>query len=141
MSKSLKGCCRKAITAMIKTAETGTALKVLLAASPFVLILPDVLPPGSSQEAVETLGEKLVEMSGEQVLNKIVDTSSAPDFADSVRNANAVTLGLMHRTARIHSLTHASGLTEGQIWSKLVEIYDENGEIRSGGGWDWNPFW
>ena len=141
MADKLKSCCRNALIGMIKTGEMGSALQVLLAASPFVLILPDILPPGSSKAAIETPGEKLVEMSCDEVLGNIIDTSSAPDFADSVRNASEMTLGFMHRTALIHSLTHAKGLTEGQIWEKLKEVYDEEGAIRSGGGWDLNPFW
>lgn len=141
MSKPIKGCCRNAISAMINTGSLGSSLQILLAASPFVLILPDVLPPGSAKEAATTLGEKLVQMSGEKVLENINKTSTLPDFADSVRNANEVALGMMHRTATLHALTHANGITEGQIWVKLTEIYDEKGEIRSGGGWDLNPFW
>ena len=88
MSNTLPKCCGRALEQMIGCAELGSALKVFLAASPFVLILPDVLPPGSAKEAAETLCEKAYEMSADKVLSNVVDTSSLPDFADSVRNAN-----------------------------------------------------
>ncbi len=139
----MNGCCVRAVEDMQGCAELGVALKVFLAASPFVLILPDILPPASAKEAVETLGEKMVQMAGEKVLSNVVDTSALPDFADSVRNVNEIALGRMHMIAQIHSLRHAGGNIEGQLWGRLREIYDPKGEIRSGsgGGWDLNPFW
>ena len=141
MAKNLPACCARALDQMMGCAELGTALKVFIAASPFILILPDMLPPNSAKEAAETLTEKAVQMSGEKVLSNVVDTSKLPDFADSVRNVNEIALNRMHMFAQIHSLRHAGGNTEGKLWAKLQEIYDEDGEIRSGGGWDWNPFW
>ena len=142
MSKPLKSCCRRALDQMQGVAELGVALKVFLAASPFILILPDLLPPGSAKEAAETLSEKLVQMSGEKVLSNVVDTSALPDFVDSVRNVNEIALNRMDHFAKIHSLRHVGTDTEGQLWAKLREIYKEDGEIRSGGGgWDLNPFW
>ncbi|HMS09563.1 MAG TPA: hypothetical protein PKE66_08775 [Pyrinomonadaceae bacterium] len=121
--------------------ELGTALQVFLAASPFILILPDLLPPGSASEAVETLAEKLAVMAGEKVVANVTNSASLPDFADAVRAVNAIALGRMHQLAQIHSLRHAQGITEGQLWKSLREIYDPNGELQKGGGWDWNPFW
>jgi hypothetical protein len=142
MAENLDDCCRRALENMQGCAELGVALKVFLAASPFILILPDMLPPSSSKEAIETLGEKVVQMSGEKVLSNVVDTSALPDFADSVRNVNDIAVNRMHHFAQIHSLRHAGGNTEGKLWAKLREIYDPDGEIRTGGGgWDLNPFW
>lgn len=139
--KTLNGCCRTTLTNMQAIGELGTALQVFLAASPFILILPDLILPGSSKEAVETLSEKLVQMTGEKILDNVTHKSSLPDFADSIKAVNAITLGRMHHLAQIHSLRHASGVTEGQLWKKLREIYDPDGELQKGGGWDWNPFW
>ncbi len=139
MADTLNNCCRRALEQMQGVAELGVALKVFLAASPFILILPDLLPPASSKEAIETLGEKVVQMSGEKVLSNVVDTSALPDFADSVRNVNDIALNRMHHFAQIHSLRHAGGNTEGKLWAKLREIYSKDGEIRSGGGGGW--FW
>ncbi len=141
MSNKLKGCCKQAVLNMQNCGELGTALQVFLAASPFVLILPDLLMPGSSTEAIETLSEKIVQMTGEKVVTNVTKTSNLPDFADAVLAVNAITLNTMHLIAHSHSLCHAPGVTEGQLWVELKEIYNPKGEIRSGGGWDLNPFW
>lgn len=138
---NLASCCRRVIGEMQAVGELGTALRVFLAASPFVLILPDLLMPTSSKEAVETLTEKLVTMAAEKVVENVTNVSQLPDFADAVRDVSEVAVGRMHMLAKIHSLRHAPGITEGQLWQKLREIYDPNGEIRDGGGWDLNPFW
>ncbi len=140
-TKPLPSCCRKTVADMQAVGELGTALQVFLAASPFILILPDLLPPGSASEAVETLAEKLAVMAGEKVVANVTNSASLPDFADAVRAVNAIALGRMHQLAQIHSLRHAQGITEGQLWKSLREIYDPNGELQKGGGWDWNPFW
>lgn len=140
--KPLPQCCRKKVTDMQAVGELGTALQLFLAASPFILILPDLLPPGSAREAAETLGEKLIQMAGETVVTNITKTATLPDFADSVRAAHAISLNLMHQIACAHSLTHGSFATEGRLWTALQAIYSPEGKIRKGGtAWDWNPFW
>ena len=139
--KALPSCCRTTLTNMQAVGELGTALQVFIAASPFILILPDLLPPSSAKEAGETLGEKLVQMAGEKVVINVTKTAALPDFADAVKAVNAIALGRMHQLAQIHSLRHAPGITEGQLWKSLREIYDPESEMRKGGGWDWNPFW
>ncbi len=141
MSKELKGCCRTVVKNMVATGGLGSALQVFLAASPFVLILPDLLLPGSASEAAETLAEKLVGMTGEKAVTNVTKTSSLPDFADSVRAVNAITLNTLHVMAHSHSLVHAAGNIDGQLWAEFKKVYSPNGEIRKGGGWDLNPFW
>ena len=137
----MKHCCKTTLENMQGVAELAGALKVFLAASPFILILPDLILPGSSREAIETLGEKVITLSADKVLSNVTKSSALPDFADSVRNVHEIALNKMHQFAQIHSLRHVGG-TEGQIWRKFQNIYDENGAIRSsGGGWDLNPFW
>ena len=139
--KVLPSCCRTTLTNMQAIGELGAALQVFLAASPFILILPDLLPPSSAKEAAETLAEKLAVMAGEKVVKNVTNTASLPDFADAIKAVNAIAVGRMHQLAQIHSLRHAPGITEGQLWKSLREIYDPDGEMRQGGGWDWNPFW
>lgn len=141
MSKPLKGCCRIAIQQMITQAELGSALQVFLAASPFIMILPDLLLPGSASEAAETLAEKLVQMPGEKVVENVTKTASLPDFADAVRAVNAISLNYLHLKSFTHANCHARGLTEGQLFAEFKRVYDPEGEIRQGGGWDLNPFW
>lgn len=134
-------CCVRALESMQDMAAFGTALRVFLAASPFALILPQMSPPSSAKAAATKLAGQVTKMSGQKVLKTVTHVSSLPDFADSVRAADAITLNLMHRRAMLHGLQHAGGNIEGKLWAKLKEIYDEDGEIRSGGGWDLNPFW
>lgn len=140
--KPLPQCCRRVVTEMQAIGELGMTLKLFLAASPFVLILPDLLPPGSAAEAAETLGEKLIQMAGEKVVTNVTNTAALPDFADAVRAAHAISLNRMHQLAQIHSLRHGGGATEGRLWTALQGIYSPDGKIRQGGSsWDWNPFW
>ena len=143
MSKPLKGCCRNKIQAMIKEANMGASLQMFLAASPFILILPDLIMPGSATEAAETLGEKLATEAGTKVVETVAKTSALPDFADAVKAVNKITLNMLHTMAFAHSNSHARGITEGRLWSEFVNIYSPDGEIRNSGGgsWDWNPFW
>ena len=141
MSKPLKGCCRIAISNMINQAALGSALQVFLAASPFILILPDLIPPGSASEAAEIIAEKLVQMPGEKVVENVTKTASLPDFADAVRAVNEISLNYLHIKSFTHSNSHARGITEGRLWEEFKRIYNAKGNIRSGGGWDLNPFW
>ena len=140
-TEPLPACCRRTLADMQAIGELGAALSFFLAASPFVLILPDLLLPGSAKEAVETLTEKVSVMAGEKVVKNVTNTASLPDFADAVRAVNQITIMRKHQFAQMHSLRHARGVTEGQLWQSLSEIYDPDGELRKGGGWDWNPFW
>ena len=144
MHTPLKRCCQNKVIEMQGLAELGQALQVFIAASPFILILPDVLMPGSSREAVDTLAEKLTHMAGDKVVKKVTGSSALPDFADAVRAVNAITLNRLHDLAFIHSLRHrGNSQTEAKLWKQFEAIYNKDGAIRSGSGagWDWNPFW
>ncbi len=140
--KPLPQCCRMTVTQMQGIGELGSALKLFLAASPFVLILPDLLPPGSAAEAAETLGEKLIVMAGETVVTNVTKTGALPDFSDAVMAAHDIALNRMHQMAKIHALRHKTFATEGRLWAAFDQIYSPDGKIRQGGSsWDFNPFW
>lgn len=137
----MKSCCASAFEDIQAVGELGEALSLFMAASPFILILPDVLPPGSAKEAAATLAEKVSVMAADKVLSNVTKGTKLPDFADSVRNLKELTIGRMHQFAMIHSLRHPKFSDEGQIWTLILETYDPNGAIRNTKGWDWNPFW
>ncbi len=137
----MRSCCAKAFEDIQAVGELGEALSLFMAASPFILILPDVLPPNSAKEAAATLSEKVSVMAADKVLGNVTKGTKLPDFADSVRNLKELTVRRMHQLATIHAIRHPKFSDEGKVWTLILETYDPDGTIRNSRGWDWNPFW
>ena len=55
----MKSCCSDLTVKMQEQVELGKWLKLFIAASPFVLLLPDLTPGGSAREVAGSIAEKM----------------------------------------------------------------------------------
>jgi hypothetical protein len=128
----MKECCANVVVEMQTQVELGKWLKLFLAASPFLLIIPDLTPPGTAKEAAGAVIEKMAIMTTEKVLSNIDQGVKKPDFADAIQAVDKIILGTLSQLAASHMVRHV-GTKEGNVWTKLAQAYSPT-QARAGGG-------
>lgn len=118
----MKQCCADVAVRMQEQVELGNWLKLFLAASPFVLMVPDFVPGGSAREVAESIAEKLATTAGEQILKNIDKGTKKPDFVDAIQAVDTIILGTLSQIAASHIPRHV-GSSNGAVWQKLAEAY------------------
>lgn len=118
----MKSCCSDLTVKMQEQVELGKWLKLLIAASPFVLLLPDLTPGGSAREVAASIAEKMAVMTGEKALKNIQSGIAKPDFADAINSVDQIILGTLSQMAAGHIPRHV-GTSEGVVWQKLAQSY------------------
>jgi len=127
----MKQCCADLTVKMQEQVELGKWLKLFIAASPFVLMLPDLTPGGSAREVANSIAEKMAVMKAEQVLKNINKGMTKPDFADAIVAVDKIILGTLSQMAAGHIPRHI-GTGDSNVWQKLAEAYSP--QTRPGGG-------
>jgi hypothetical protein len=144
----MKQCCADVVVEMQADVEAGKWLKLFLAATPFILLLPDLIPAGSAGEAAQAVAEKMATMAADQVLGNINKGMAKPDFVTAIQAVDVIILGNLSGYAASHMVRHI-GTKDGNVWSRLAEAYSPtqkrgnngNGEVNSGEGWfPWSWF-
>lgn len=129
----MKSCCADLTVRMQEQVELGKWLKLLLAASPFVLLLPDLTPGGTAREVAGSIAEKMAVMTGEKALKNIQAGMKKPDFADAINSVDHIILGTLSQMAAGHIPRHI-GTSDGIVWQKLAESYSPTMRQQPGGG-------
>lgn len=118
----MKSCCSDLTVRMQEQVELGNWLRLFLAASPFVLLLPDLTPGGSAREVAASIAEKMAVMTAEKALKNVESGIRKPDFADAVMAADQIILGTLSQMAASHIPRHI-GSSDSAVWQKLAQSY------------------
>ena len=144
----MKECCANVVVEMQNQVELGKWLKLMLAASPFVLLLPDFTPPGSAKNAASAVVEKMAIMTAEKALGNINSGVKKPDFVDAIQAVDKIILGTLSQLAAAHMVRHI-GTRDGNVWTQLAQAYSptqpgagsgngsDSGESTSWFPWNW----
>ncbi len=142
----MKECCSDLTVKMQEQVELGKWLKLFIAASPFVLMLPDLTPGGSAREVAHSIAEKMAVMKADQILKNIDQGIKKPDFADAIVAVDKIILGTLMQMAAAHIPRHI-GTSDSSVWQKLAEAYNPtnqpngNGKKPAESGWfPWSWF-
>lgn len=118
----MKECCANVVVEMQAQVEQGNWLKLFLAASPFILMLPDLIPAGSAREAAEAVAEKMATMAADKVLGNVNTGAKKPDFVDAIQAVDKIILGTLSQLASSHMVRHI-GTKDGNVWQRVGEVY------------------
>lgn len=130
----MKSCCADKVKEMQDVVVLGKWLTLFLAASPFILMLPDLLLPGNSEEAAQAAAEKITGMAADKALDNVTKGMAKPDFVDAIQAVDKIVLGKLNSIAGIHMLRHQG--TDRAVWDKMRLAYDPTQQTSgSGGGW------
>lgn len=135
----MKSCCSEKAKEMQDVVVLGKWLTLFLAASPFVLLIPDFAPPGNAGEAAKALAEKMAVMTAEKALSNVNSGMAKPDFANAIQAVDKIVLGKLNGIAGVHMLRHQG--TERAVWDKLRLAYDPTQQNGSSGGGGWFSWW
>lgn len=132
----MKECCADVTVEMQETVEAGKFLKLFLAASPFILLLPDLVPGGSAREVAGAVAEKVAILTAEKALTNINKGMAKPDFVNAIQAVDIIVLGTLSGYAAKHMLKH-HGTKDANVWQKLAEAYSPT--VQRGGNGDSAP--
>jgi hypothetical protein len=135
----MQKCCAEKIVEMQADVQAGKWLKLLLAASPFILVIPNLDPTTDLKGARDFIVEEVAKIAAEKALSNIRKGASLPDFADACRAAGCLTVGNLAKRASEHMLRHMSR-PEFFMWQQMSEAYtaavrDGNCSEPATGGW------
>lgn len=138
----MERCCAEKIVEMQGDVQAGKWLKLLLAASPFILIIPDLDPSTDLGGARDAVIEKIVNLAADKALGNVNKTAALPDFADACRAADCATVNSLAQRASEHMVRHF-GSKEFHVWQRMAEAYtnavrDGNCAVPAGGWLPWN---
>jgi hypothetical protein len=138
----MKECCAEKIIEMQKVVQVGKWLKLLIAASPFILVAPN-LDPSMNLEAGEIfIIEELNKISVEQARGTLMKKTSMPSFGEACKAADCVTVNQLAGMAQAHANRHLMS-PEQHLWEKMAASYlaaVANGNCTQpvGGWFSWN---
>lgn len=118
-------CCADTLIKMQEEVRAGDWLKMFLFASPFLMIIPDLIPPRSAKEAAEVVLEKMAVMTADKALSNIQKGKSKPDFVDAIRAVDVMVCNNLQRIAGQHGLFSHRGTRDGQVWINLAAAYNK----------------
>ncbi len=128
---------------MQKDVQAGKWLKLLLAASPFILIIPNLDPTTDIDGARDFIIEEIIKLSVDKAKSTMGKAVTLPDFADACRAADCFTVNSLAQKASSHAIKHSVTSAEFQIWMKMAESYTNavaggNCAAPAGGWFPWN---
>ncbi len=139
----MKPCCAEKIIEMQEEIQAGKWLKLLLAASPFILIIPSLDPTTDIDGARDFIIEEIIKISVDKAKSSLGKAVTLPDFADACQAADCFTVNALAQKASSHAIRHPPGSPEFLIWMKMAESYTNavaGGQCAApAGGWlPWN---
>ncbi len=97
-----------------------------VAASPFVLIIPDLDPTSGSRDLLQTGLQKSGEMAYSMASNTVYKNKTLPDFVDAVRNIGRISYGQLRDTATSHATLHITkDKSIANFWMNMARAYDD----------------
>lgn len=121
-------CCVKQLEYMHGIADYFWWFQRFLAATPFILIIPELDPTAGSKDLLQTGLQKSGEMAYSLASNKVYKNKSLPDFVDAVKAIGRISYGQLRDAAASHGTSHAFSMKEREImnfWMNLAMAYDE----------------
>lgn len=138
----MKDCCAEKIVEMQKVVQVGKWLKLLIAASPFIMVAPNLDPSMNLESGRTFIIEELSKIAVEKARGTLTKTTSLPSFADACRAADCVTVNELAGMAQVHANRHLMS-AEQHLWEKMAASYlsavaDGNCTAPVGGWFSWN---
>ena len=109
----MEPCCVDVLVTMQDRIEASKWLKILLVASPFILLLPHA--------PHEQAAELIKDMAVEKAVEKITEGGKLPEIADAVRSVDVILRNRLHQDAILHYLTHHG--TAARFWERMAAVY------------------
>jgi hypothetical protein len=109
----MESCCVEVLATMQNRIEASKWLKILLVASPFVLLL--------EHAPEEQAAELLKDMAVETAVEKITKGGKLPEVADAVKSVDVILRNRLNQDATLHYLDHQG--TVARFWERLAALY------------------
>jgi hypothetical protein len=109
----MQACCVEVLQTMQDRIEASRWLKMMLVASPFIILLPE--------SPVEQAADLLKDMAVEKAVERINEGSKLPDVADAVKAVDVILRSRLHDDAVMHYIRHSG--PEARFWQKLADVY------------------
>jgi hypothetical protein len=109
----MQACCVEVLKTMQNRIEASRWLKIMLVASPFIILLPD--------SPVEQAGDLLKDLVVEKAVERVNEGAKLPEIGDAVQAVDVILRSRLHDDAVMHYITHNG--PEARFWQKLAEIY------------------
>ncbi len=121
----MKQCCSEKIVEMQGDVQAGKWLKLLLAASPFILVVPNLDPTTDINGARDFVIEEIIKVTVEKAKSTVNKTVSLPDFADACQAADCFAVNSLAQKAWKHAVSHPVSSPEFQIWTRMGGAYTD----------------
>lgn len=109
----MQACCVEVLNTMQDRITASKWLKVMLVASPFVILLP--------HSPVEQAGDLLKDIAVEKAIERVNEGAKTPDVGDAIKAVDVILRRRLHDDAVLHYITHNG--PEARFWQKMAEIY------------------
>ena len=132
----MKKCCVETLTRIQNLDGLGNCLKFMLAASPYIILIPSLGSGVLNDGVVTAARQQLVEMSIANAVQKATAAGKLPSVSDAVKSvAGIVHLKILGEII-IELTLHPSG-SECAFWNSLMRLYDtpSNDETPPDSGW------
>lgn len=119
-------CCVEKLKYMHGIADYFWWFQRFVAASPFILIVPELDPTSSSRELLQTGIQKSGEMAYSMASGKVYKNKALPDFVDAVKNIGRISYGQLRDAAASHATLHIPREMDiANFWHNMAIAYDE----------------
>ncbi len=118
----MKQCCAEKIVEMQKVVQVGRWLKLLIAASPFIMVAPNLDPSMNLEAGRVFIIEELSKIAVEKARGTLTKATSLPDFADACKASDCVTVNQLAGMAQSHANKHLMS-PEQHLWEKMAASY------------------
>jgi hypothetical protein len=122
----MNDCCVEQLNEMHEVADYFWWFQRFIAASPFILLIPDMDPTVGTKDLIATTAEKASVMTFEVANSRIHKNKTLPDFADAVRALGRISAGELAQLASSHGASHALPLRDAKIknfWMNMSAAY------------------
>jgi hypothetical protein len=109
----MQACCVEVLQTMQDRIEASKWLKIMLVASPFVILLPE--------NPIEQAGDLLKDLAVEKALERVNEGAKLPDVGDAVKAVDVILRSRLHDDAVMHYIKHSGAAA--QFWEKLANLY------------------
>lgn len=122
----MNDCCVENLKKMHAKADYFWWFQRFVAASPFVLIIPDFDPTSGLEDLLQTGTQKSIEIGYGLASNAVYKNQSLPDFADAVKAIGKISYNELRRDAQAHAVRHTpKELDIANFWTKMAIAYDK----------------
>ncbi len=122
----MNDCCVENLKKMHDTADYFWWFQRFIAASPFILIIPDFDPTSGMEDLVQSGLQKGIELGYPMAMSVMYKNQSLPDFADAVRAIGKISYDRLRLYAQSHAVRHTPREMDiANFWTKMAIAYDK----------------